>query len=95
MWSARNGGGFRGWRRYSYTHTPDGTPQYKRETNAEITQRGGGYSGTAQFQKAYYVDGEQVDYYGWVKAKLTRTPELSASDQLWWEPIRYTNRQTL
>jgi len=70
--SARLGGGFRNWRWYTLNAAEDGRWQFVRETNEELAARGSGFSETAQYKKKYLLEKYWMNYYGWVRAKLSK-----------------------
>jgi hypothetical protein len=70
--SARLGGGFRNWRWYRLEKDDDERYRFVRETNAEIHARGGDHSETAQYKKSYKVEEYRLNYFAWVRAKLSK-----------------------
>jgi len=70
--SARLGGGFRNWRWYRLEKDDDDRYRFVRETNAEIHARGGDHSETAQYKKSYKMEEYWLNYFGWVRAKLSK-----------------------
>jgi hypothetical protein len=68
----KRGGGFRNWRWHRMETDAEGNVSYLRETNDEITARGGGYDAQSQYQKPFKWGDAEIDYYTWVKRRLRR-----------------------
>lgn len=68
--SARFGGGFKGWRHYRIDTLDEeaGSFVVARETNREAAF----YSDTAQYRRKFNIDGIELGYHEWVKARVKR-----------------------
>jgi hypothetical protein len=68
--SAKYGGGFKRWRHdvVELTDPETGAFKVRRKTNAESDF----YSATAQYQWEFDIDGHKLDYWEWIRARVSR-----------------------
>lgn len=70
--SSRSGGGFRAWRQFDVQLLDDQTGAFR--ISRKLNRDSAHYSATAQYRRTYELDGIELGYHEWVRARLSGGP---------------------